>query len=1115
MKHISGGYVAINPNFIISNLKDKQAIDQETFGLISILKNIIYRGAPTKPSTYLLNKLGYKPTGKYIYTCGTKKLIWDKVIKGGLDVPALSFYKDLVEKCPDARFLLPECRLNQIYYDAENKIHDDCAVDFYSPFHCLTIEIDGPKHQNKTQHLSDIQRDNLISNKAGAIKPIRIKVEDFENENIISEKINCIKSHLQKTEFCIQNPEDFSKEQKLYMYTFRFQSLVLELLSRGYIQFNNSEVGVSLEVPDDEKDLAKEAFEIANEDLKLWFANLFCLANKTLEFPTIVIEENAEITVDIDLYNHYDEEVFVDDGVIKIRNDYFAYDKEAYSLTERIKNDSQVFQPSKYCKSKNYYTVETSDFRFDSIDENNPNHVKSLEFLLENIFGFKSFRPNQLEIVVHGLNSNNGVVGLLPTGSGKSVCYQLVSFLTPAITLIVTPLKLLMDDQKQNLFNRNWITSAFQIHAEEKGNLTVFKENQAKLLYVSPERFFNEDFASAVKNTPIGQIVIDEVHCLSEWGHDFRTSYLLLFSFLKKSALSSNVLLMGTSATASPRVIKDIVHEFSALKHEIKIVKSTSVKRPELVFEVIVVDDEEQRKRKVSELVNNNYSKGEKTLIFCSYQKDAENVAMDLKPYNARFYHAKKAGKEGVEEGKETVFRYFKTGETKVLAATKAFGMGIDIPDIRNTIHNNIGSSVESMYQEMGRAGRDGQKSRCTIVFLRNQKYAAKIKELFEETLSVEKLKQLKKQRRLSEYGELEKQLLLISNNSNDYKPWSNLIYHGVYSFLHQEKAPSSFELSEVWEYFKCQDSISDNTKEEYKPLSTDIDGTFNAKKFRAEFDRALYKLYSLGLIDLWNMVFSNSQTENPIYSDVQLKEITPEDVNSNFKKYLIKNNFKCDEVLDNKTIALDEVISLLCKLDNEYFLNYRWNSLKAIYEMIDEFVDSDHFADRIEHFFMESEALIKLITNAFDYKLCLMVYKETETNLLRDQLLHYATIYHNNDTINFLQGMIGFKTEKCSQETIKKFKNMVSKIIDKSKQISVQFTNECLSCYNDDKDSQRRFLMFLMDNFPKIFRHKQIKAYLSAFEPQVSSELNERLVYNDIYNSLEKLKTALGGKND
>ena len=142
-------------------------------------------------------------------------------------------------------------------------------------------------------------------------------------------------------------------------------------------------------------------------------------------------------------------------------------------------------------------------------------------------------------------------------------------------------------------------------------------------------------------------------------------------------------------------------------------------------------------------------------------------------------------------------------------------------------------------------------------------------------------------------------------------------------------------------------------------------------------------------------------------------------------------------------------------------------------------------------------------------------MYKATETNLLRDQLLHYATIYHNNDTINFLQGMIGFKAEKYSQETIKKFKNMVSRIIDKSKQISVQFTNECLSCYNDDKESQRRFLMFLMDNFPKTFRHKQIKTYLSAFEPQVSSELNERLVYNDIYNSLEKLKTALGGKND
>lgn len=1084
MIRVSGGYVSINPNFVISGIKFNAKIDDELYGVIAIIKNILLRGAPTKPSLFLQDNLGSCKIDGYKYTLPTKKLNWDKTIKGGLfDKPALTFYNRLTSECPEAFCFLPECPLNQIYYDTENKISDDVAVDFYSPFHSLTIEIDGPSHKQRTQKLSDYQRDNLIANEAGSNKPIRIKVEEFNNEETISKRIKDINDKMLESkikDIAFISKSEITDSEKIYMYAFRIQMIILELISNGYIQLNNENVKLSITAENESDEVVKKAFNYAYSDLKLWFENLYALLNKTVEMPAISIENNSGIIVDIDIYNRYDDSDFQNEKIIKVRNDYFPYDKDSFAITERRIIDSK-YEPSKYCQYKNYYHVETSDLRFHGVNEYNPSHQKSLEFFLKNIFGFEKFRPKQLEIVSEGMDPDNGIIGLLPTGSGKSACYQLVSFLTPGVTLIVSPLKLLMDDQKQNLLERNLIMSAYQIHSNQKENITVFENNQAKLLYISPERFFSEDFRELFDRRRIAQIVIDEVHCLSEWGHQFRTPYLLLFSFFKNSHLSKNVLLMGTSATASPRVVNDIKKEFSDIKENIKVVKSTHIRRAELTFKTIFVKSEIERDNIVYNIVSDNVKNDAKTVIFCTYPNDTEKISEKLNTFNAECYHGKLSNKD-----KDNAFKNFKSGKTKVLSATKAFGMGIDIPNIRQTIHYNIADSVESLYQEMGRAGRDGKKSYCTVLFWQDKNIQKNIYELFNEQLSIEKIKNGKK---LSCYGDLQKPLFLLINTNKDHGSWRDFIYKGIYSFLNQENAPTEFDLLTLW---NC---MSDDLKRS-NPLN---------ETFKLNFERALYKLYTLGLINLWKVSYANGQTENCIYSGLRINDISLQEVQSHLEKYICKYDFKYQYDGKKEQPTIEDYILALCKWDNENFLHYRWESLKTLYNMIEKFVDSDTFANRIETFLMGSDKLEKTIINNNTYQEWISVFTETETDLLKDQLARYSAEYQNNEAIEFLQGMISFKNGESTREIMQKFRNIVSKHDD------IEFVCDCLSCFEAGKEAQKRFLIFLADNFPKKFNNSKLEKYFLLFDETVAKELMQRPMYNAIYSSLEKLQHILG----
>ncbi|MEI3535610.1 MAG: helicase-related protein [Bacilli bacterium] len=279
-----------------------------------------------------------------------------------------------------------------------------------------------------------------------------------------------------------------------------------------------------------------------------------------------------------------------------------------------------------------------------------------------------------------------------------------------------------MEDQCENLAKRNKITNVSFINSTFKGKLgnSLFEENAVKILYVSPERFFNQEFCQILQGNidKISQIVIDEVHCLSEWGHYSRTSYLLLLSILKDLSLKEETLLMGVTATASIKVIQDVTREFKKLKEKVYLIKNINTKRKELNFIVDNINDnyivdnvnDNYKLETVTKIVKKYVEKNEKVIIFVAYksEKFIDKIKNHLSSYIngiddkiAIYTGGNKETFDNSNENKEQLLKDIK--EHNVIIATKAFGMGVDIPDIRCTIHYDFSSSLESLYQEAGK----------------------------------------------------------------------------------------------------------------------------------------------------------------------------------------------------------------------------------------------------------------------------------------------------------------------------------------------------------------------------------------------------------------------------
>ncbi|MGV3026457.1 DNA helicase RecQ [Clostridium thermobutyricum] len=336
--------------------------------------------------------------------------------------------------------------------------------------------------------------------------------------------------------------------------------------------------------------------------------------------------------------------------------------------------------------------------------------------ILNKYYGYKSFRKGQEEIINNIINGND-VLAIMPTGGGKSICYQVPAIAMDGLTIVISPLISLMKDQVDSL-NSLGIDSAYinsslsNIEIQE----VYFRLNTGdiKILYVAPERLEGVEFLNIIKSLKVSQIAVDEAHCVSQWGHDFRSSYKRIYNFIE--ALPKRPVVTAFTATATKEVREDILESLKLRDAKIFI---SGFDRENLK---ITVERGISKNIYILDYIEEN--KGESGLIYCSTRKEVDKLCDLLKAngINALSYHAGLSDMERKKNQEDFIY-----DKVDVMIATNAFGMGIDKPNIRYVIHYNMPKNIEGYYQEIGRAGRDGEKSECILLFspgdVQTQKY--------------------------------------------------------------------------------------------------------------------------------------------------------------------------------------------------------------------------------------------------------------------------------------------------------------------------------------------------------------------------------------------------------
>lgn len=1067
MKKYSANYSHSNHNFVIQNLKGER-ISNEYLPAICILKNILQKGKPTLLSTYLQEELGqlHKEQDfiKAYPLIDKEQPNWERIIRGdekGNYYPAKKFFEELIPKHLSEyefiqQLIIPEIPINEItQVDVDEYANQQ--VDFYLPQAYLIIEIDGSQHERDKQ--KDLIRD-LHTAKYG-IQTIRIKTTDLESENeVFLQKIEDIKVRIDKVKskqkkrkekdstfislFDYQSAfqKGINLENPNYRATaiIRFQLLILELLENGILNLNN---GWNFEIFS--RDIS--GFEkIAIEDLMIWFKHILKLHKISFDKPNISISQvnsvsefsnNNSVKIDFSLIKRYTDEFQINSDVIYVRTDYldeFLYFKKGDSR-DNLKFSS--FEPYDYFKISTTNTIKYKlQFGSSKTDE------KSLLFLLWNIFlqndesldfDTLNFREGQLPIIANAL-AKNDTIGLLPTGSGKSVCYQLSAILQPAISFVVCPIKSLMYDQKADLdsafFSRvNHITSDDDGEDKEKIQ-DEFGRGKYFFIFISPERFqlktFRQYFSAVNKKFNIAYAVIDEVHCLSEWGHDFRTSYLNLSNTIQRHTTDFNWL--GLTATASINVLKNIQIEFGIKQEDVK----TPVDYTRKELEFIVIDDKnnkpnainsqlEKLKEEIGALtVNGKDSKcgiiftptvNGKNGCYPLALKLSEHFQTNIKYYSGSVPKVEQKpimGDKEFDNYKKTVQKEFKNNEFSLLTATKAFGMGVNKGNIHYTFHYGIPGSMESLYQEAGRAGRDktkfeSKRAQCFVLLSKSNDDSV-LSQIWDRETTLSKLNELQGQTR----GDINTNLFLFSLGLDVIK--------------------------DEFEVIKKLLTFAVSNKKDVRLKGGDI-GTNKART-----EKAIYRLSQLGVIEDWTIsnFFGGGEfyVDFAEFSEDSIKESLLKSIRYYEADFSLEDIAKSNEkehktykkiLTEQRYSQFDKYILILLQWAYQHFAYNRKQSLKNIYENCSKFADgeftSDEFKSELENYFKFSEKsyiLQHIAENPKDFNKWFEVFYQEDDNVntakfisrkqqegLRSNLSRFLESYMHNTGLDLISGLV------------------------------------------------------------------------------------------------------------
>lgn len=336
--------------------------------------------------------------------------------------------------------------------------------------------------------------------------------------------------------------------------------------------------------------------------------------------------------------------------------------------------------------------------------------------ILKQYYGYSSFREGQEEIIREILNGND-VLTIMPTGGGKSICYQLPAILLEGITIVISPLISLMKDQVDNINNLGiksaYINSSLS-NIEINNILDEAAKNEIKILYVAPERLESQAFLELIASINVSMVAIDEAHCVSQWGHDFRSSYRRISRVI--SLLRNRPIVTAFTATATDEVREDIINLLE-LNNPKVFISGFDRKNLKIIIEKVV-----NKKNYILDYINNN--RDESGIIYASTRKEVDNLyeLLNSKGLQVEKYHAGLS-----DDYRKTAQENFIYDKCNIIIATNAFGMGIDKSNVRYVIHYNMPKNIEGYYQEIGRAGRDGEESECIMLFspgdVQTQKY--------------------------------------------------------------------------------------------------------------------------------------------------------------------------------------------------------------------------------------------------------------------------------------------------------------------------------------------------------------------------------------------------------